>query len=130
MTDTQRFLGSDSGPSSVDSVFIKEEFILDRPGLSDDPQKETRTIRKVMNMEYSPVDLEEAHSDLPMKKARWQCHMYGLKFSQWSPHSTSRKAGTLLLQIQKMPSANNSMGMEEVPVSQVSQQPSLTTIAL
>lgn len=35
----QRFLGYDNGPSSVNSVFIKKEFILDRPGLSGDPQK-------------------------------------------------------------------------------------------
>lgn len=119
----QRFLGYDNGPSSVDSVFIKKEFILDRPGLSDDPQKETLTFRNVMNMKYSPVDLEEAHSELPMKKARWQHHMYGLKFTQWSLHSTSRKAGTLLLQIRKMPSVNNSRGKETM-------QPSLTTIAL
>ena len=119
----QRFLGYDNGPSSVDSVFLKKEFILDRPGLSDDPQKETRTFRNVMNVKYSPVDLEEAHSELPMKKARWQRHVCGLKFTQWSLHSTSGKAGTLLLQIRKMPSVNNSMCKEAM-------QPSLTTIAL
>ena len=67
----QRFLGYNNGHSSVDSVFIKKEFTLDRPGLADDPQKETRTFRKVMNMKYSPVDLEEACSELPMKKAGW-----------------------------------------------------------
>lgn len=71
MTGMQRFLGYNNGPSSVDSVFIKKEFTLDRPGLADDPQKETRTFRKVMNMKYSPVDLEEACSELPMKKAGW-----------------------------------------------------------
>lgn len=38
-------------------------------------------------------------------------------------HSTIRTAGTLLLQIQEMPAVNNSMGMEEVPVSQVRLQP-------
>lgn len=57
MTGMQRFLGYDNGPSSADSVFIKKEFILDRPGLSDDLQKETQTYRKVMNVKYSSVDL-------------------------------------------------------------------------
>lgn len=57
MTGMQRFLGYDNGPSSVDSVFIKKEFILNRPGLSDDLQKETQTYRKVMNVKYSSVDL-------------------------------------------------------------------------
>lgn len=56
MTGMQRFLGYDNGPSSVDSVFIKKEFILDRPGLSGDLQKETQTYRKVMNVKYFFVD--------------------------------------------------------------------------